>query len=125
MKKKTGLYLRISTAEQSTAAQRQELDGVCAARRWTDIQIYEDVITGASTSRPQFDLMMQHARSGRLARVAVVKLDRLGRSLPHLALTIDELQRAGVALICTSQGIDTSSDNPAGRFQVAVLAAVR
>jgi len=68
--------------------------------------------------------MMQHVRCGRLARVVVVKLDRLGRSLPHLALTIDELQRAGVALVCTSQGIDTSSDNPAGRFQLAVLAAV-
>lgn len=124
MSQTTAFYLRVSTAEQSTAAQRQELDAFCTARRWADVRVYEDVITGASTSRPQFDLMMKHARSGSLARIVVVKLDRLGRSLPHLALTIDELQRAGVALICTSQGIDTSSDNPAGRFQVAVLAAV-
>lgn len=124
MTKRTALYLRVSTAEQSTEAQRQELEAACAARRWSDVEVYEDVISGTSTSRPQFDLMMRHARGGRLTRVLVVKLDRLGRSLPHLALTIDELQRAGVALICTSQGIDTSSDNPAGRFQVSVLAAV-
>ena len=124
MNRKTAYYLRVSTAEQSTEAQRQELDAFCAARRWADIRVYEDVITGTSTSRPQFDLMMKHARAGSLGRILVVKLDRLGRSLPHLALTIDELQRAGVSLICTSQGIDTSSDNPAGRFQVSVLAAV-
>jgi DNA invertase Pin-like site-specific DNA recombinase len=124
MKKQTALYLRVSTQEQSTEAQRHELEAFCAARHWTGTATYEDIVTGASTSRPQFDLMMQHARYGRLARVAVVKLDRLGRSLAHLALTIAELQRAGVALICTSQGIDTSTDNPAGRFQVSVLAAV-
>lgn len=124
MTKRTALYLRVSTADQSTEAQRQELDAACAARRWTGIEVYEDVISGKSTSRPQFDLMMRHARCGQLARVVVVKLDRLGRSLPHLALTIDELQRAGIALVCTSQGIDTSSDNPAGRFQLSVLAAV-
>jgi DNA invertase Pin-like site-specific DNA recombinase len=29
-----------------------------------------------------------------------------------------------VALICTSQGIDTSHDNPAGRLQLGVLMAV-
>jgi putative DNA-invertase from lambdoid prophage Rac len=29
-----------------------------------------------------------------------------------------------VALICTSQGIDTSQDNPAGRLQLGVLMAV-
>jgi DNA invertase Pin-like site-specific DNA recombinase len=67
---------------------------------------------------------MQHARLGKLARILVVKLDRLGRSLAHIAITIAELQSANVALICTSQCIDTSTDNPAGRFQVSVLAAV-
>jgi DNA invertase Pin-like site-specific DNA recombinase len=123
-RKQTALYLRVSTHEQSTAAQRAELDAYCAARCWTDAVVYDDVITGSSTSRPQFDLMLNHARAGKLARILVVKLDRLGRSLAHVAMTIAELQCANVALICTSQGIDTSTDNPAGRFQVAVLAAV-
>jgi DNA invertase Pin-like site-specific DNA recombinase len=54
----------------------------------------------------------------------VYKLDRLGRSLTHLALILDELQRLGIPLISSSQGIDTSESNPAGRLQLAVLAAV-
>ncbi|MFM8878138.1 MAG: recombinase family protein, partial [Verrucomicrobiota bacterium] len=63
-------------------------------------------------------------RDGKVARVVVCKLDRLGRSLTHRALILDELQRLGVSLICTSQGIDTSGDNPAGRLQLGVLMAV-
>jgi DNA invertase Pin-like site-specific DNA recombinase len=51
------------------------------------------------------------------------KLDRLGRSLAHLALILDELQRHGVALISTSQGIDTSANNPVGRLQLGVAPA--
>jgi hypothetical protein len=45
-------------------------------------------------------------------------------SLPHLALILEELQRQGVALIATSQGIDTSNSNPVGRLQLNVLMAV-
>lgn len=52
------------------------------------------------------------------------KLDRLGRSITHLALIVRELQRRNVALICTSQGIDTSKQNPVGQLQLGVLMAV-
>jgi hypothetical protein len=43
---------------------------------------------------------------------------------PHLALILDELNRLKVPLIASSQGIDTSNDNPAGRLQLGVLMAV-
>jgi hypothetical protein len=52
------------------------------------------------------------------------KLDRLGRSLAHLAQIVAELTAHGVALICTTQGIDTTDSNPAGRLQLGVLMAV-
>ena len=48
----------------------------------------------------------------------------MGRSLSNLALIIDELNRRGISLICTSQGIDTSDDSPCGKFQLGVLMAV-
>ena len=44
--------------------------------------------------------------------------------MTHLALLLDEMNRLGVSLICSSQGIDTSGDNPAGRLQLGVLMAV-
>jgi len=61
------------------------------------------------------------------AKVDVVltyKLDRLARSLSQLAYIIAELQRCHVALVCPSQGIDTSNSNPAAQLQINILAAV-
>ena len=37
---------------------------------------------------------------------------------------LDEMNRLCVPLICSSQGIDTSEDNPAGKLQLGVLMAV-
>jgi DNA invertase Pin-like site-specific DNA recombinase len=80
--------------------------------------------SGAKVTRSQLDAMMSEIRTGMVARVVVDKLERLGRSLTHLALILDELQRLSVSLVCSSQGIDTSGDNPAGRLQLGVLMAV-
>ena len=67
---------------------------------------------------------MTQVRKGRVDVLAVYKLDRLGRSLQHLAQLIGEFEAHGTALVATSQGIDTSESNPAGRLQMHVLAAV-
>ena len=68
--------------------------------------------------------MTQDMRAGKVARVVVYKLDRCGRSLTHLCLLIDEMNRIGIPLVCTSQGIDTSEKNPCAKFQLDVLKAV-
>src|SRR5437763_17191012 len=67
---------------------------------------------------------MQLVRRNKVDVVACFKLDRLGRSLPHLAQIISELDQHNVAIVATSQGIDTSHDSPAGRLQMHVLMAV-
>src|SRR5205823_3495067 len=83
-----------------------------------------DKASGARFSRSALDALMAEVRSGRVDVLAVYKLDRLGRSLQHLAQLIAEFETHGTALIATSQGIDTSETNPAGRLQMHVLAAV-
>jgi DNA invertase Pin-like site-specific DNA recombinase len=118
------LYVRVSTNDQTTASQEHELHAYCERRGWTGLQVYSDQICGAKFVRPGLDALMAAVRVGKVERVVVFKLDRLGRSLPHLALILDELQRHGVALVATSQGIDTSVSNPVGRLQLNVLMAV-
>jgi DNA invertase Pin-like site-specific DNA recombinase len=68
--------------------------------------------------------MWQDMREGKIGRVVCYKLDRCGRSLTHLCLLIDEMNRLGIPLVCTSQGIDTSENNPCAKFQLDVLKAV-
>jgi DNA invertase Pin-like site-specific DNA recombinase len=120
----TAVYIRISTEGQRTDSQEQELKKYCRLRGWKNIVTYADTICGAKSSRPLLDKMMQDIRAGKIERLLVFKLDRLGRSLTHLAIILDELNRLQVPLIASSQGIDTSNDNPAGRLQLGVLMAV-
>jgi len=120
----TGIYIRVSTAEQRTDSQDQELRRYCRQRGWKNLSVYVDKICGAKTSRPELERLMQDIRAGKIERLLVFKLDRLGRSLTHLALILDELNRLQVPLIASSQGIDTSTDSPAGRLQLNVLMAV-
>jgi DNA invertase Pin-like site-specific DNA recombinase len=100
------------------------LEVYCRTRGWADPTVFVEKESGAKTSRPKLDALMKDLRRGLFSRVVCYKLDRLGRSLTHLALLLDEMNRLGVSLICSSQGIDTSGDNPAGRLQLGVLMAV-
>ena len=121
---KTAIYSRISTDKQTHDSQLLELRQYCQRRNWPDTIEFADTISGSKFTRQGLDAMLGQVRKGRLARIVVFKLDRLGRSLGHLAQIITELTASGTALICTSQGIDTSDSNPAGRFQLNILAAV-
>lgn len=120
----TAIYMRVSTNDQRLDSQQRELKRFCQQRCWKDLHFYEDKMSGTKASRPALDRMMTDLRAGKLERLIVYKLDRLGRSLIHLALILDELNRIKVPLICTSQGIDTSDVNPVGKLQLGVLMAV-
>ena len=88
------------------------------------MQTYEDKIRGSKHTRPAHDRLLKDVGKGGIDAVVVYKLDCLGRSLTQLALIIEELSNRGVALIFTSQGIDTSESNPSGKLQMSVLMAV-
>lgn len=121
---RVAIYLRVSTADQSVEAQRLEMAEYCARRGWKETREYSDQISGAKSSRSGLDRLMADVRKRSVHAVLCVKLDRLGRSLSHLAQICDELGSHGVALVCPSQGIDTTDSNPAGRLQMHVLMAM-
>jgi DNA invertase Pin-like site-specific DNA recombinase len=121
---KTAIYCRVSTDKQSHDSQLLELRSYCHRRGWADVVEFEDTVSGSKFTRRGLDALFAEVRKGKVARIVVYKLDRLGRSLAHLAQLVAELTAHGTALVCTSQGIDTSDSNPAGRLQLGVLMAV-
>lgn len=121
---KIALYLRVSTGEQTVEPQRRELLDYCQRRGWTDVREFADAMSGAKWTRLGLNALMAEIRRGRIDLVLCVKLDRLGRSLAHLAQLAGELESHKVALVCTSQGIDTTDGNPAGKLQLGILMAV-
>lgn len=117
-------YLRVSTDQQSHDSQRAELDGYCLRRGWQDVRWFTDTASGAKSDRKGLSTLMDQVRRGRLDAVVTFKLDRLARSLCHLAQLIAEFQIHRTALVVPTQGIDTSTANPAAMLQINVLAAV-
>jgi DNA invertase Pin-like site-specific DNA recombinase len=118
------IYLRVSTDRQTTDSQAGELREYCARRGWHDAREFSDVSSGAKFSRTGLDALMREVRRGRVDAVVAYKLDRLGRSLPHLAQLVGEMTSHRVALIVPAQGIDTSASNPASQLQLNILMAV-
>jgi len=121
---KIAIYTRVSTDKQTDESQLNELREHCRRRNWTEVIEYRDVISGAKFSREGLDKLMADVRRNRLDVIVCFKLDRLGRSLPHLAQIVAELTAHGVALVCPSQGIDTSGLNPASQLQLNILMAI-
>lgn len=120
-KKAVVIYARVSTVNQTTDAQVTELRAYCDQRGWQGAEIITDCASGGTQSRAGLDRLMGMVRRGRVAVIVAYKLDRLARSLAHLAQLIGELQSHGTALICPSQGIDTSSDSPVAALQRNLL----
>jgi len=108
-------YARVSTDDQNLDLQ---LDALKAAGCDS---IFEDHgISGVAATRPGLKNAVAHAGDGDV--LVVWKLDRLGRSLPHLVEIIDGLRQSGVGFRSIQEQIDTTSAG--GRFYLHILAAL-
>lgn len=114
-------YCRVSTADQSTENQAQELAAAgfaIDARR-----VVSETVSGsqAAMQRPQFARLVDRLEAGDV--LVVTKLDRLGRSALDVRTTIEALADRGVRVHCLALGgIDLTS--AAGRLTMQVIAAV-
>ena len=120
--KRAAIYLRVSTTGQDVANQRRELEAAAEARGWEIVSVYADEgISGAKgrDKRPQLDLMLKDAVRRRFDVVMVWAVDRLGRSLPDLIGSMQELHGAKVDLFLLQQGLDTTT--PSGRAMFGML----
>ncbi len=119
-KQNIAIYIRVSTADQTTLNQEIALKEYCDRNDYEIVKIYrEEGVSGSKTSRPQLDLMLQAIRRKEFDVVVVWKFDRLGRSTAHLLQVLEELKNKGVRLIATSQNIDTNT--PMGKFFFIIL----
>lgn len=107
-------YARVSTDDQDTAAQLDEL------RAAGCVTVLEEHASGADRSRPVLARLLRDiARSETLV---VVRLDRLARSVSHLLAVIEQLKAGGAHFRSLRDPIDTTT--PQGMFSLQVLGAV-
>lgn len=107
-------YARVSTGDQDVAGQTLRLEQAGA------IKVFTDVKSGKSMDRPGLADLIAYARAG--DTLAIVRLDRLGRSLAELLETVKMLRERQIDLLSLEEKIDTSS--AAGELIFHVFGAI-
>jgi DNA invertase Pin-like site-specific DNA recombinase len=96
-------YARVSTLDQDPILQLDALVAVGCTK------VFEDRASGARTDRPGLGKALDYVRDGDV--LIVWKLDRLGRSLPHLIETVANLEKRGVGFRSITEAIDTTTSS--------------
>lgn len=107
-------YARVSSTGQSLELQLDKLAKAGCTK------IYQEKLSGTTAQRPEFKNCMEYLREGDC--LLVTRLDRLARSVLHLADILSRFEKEGINLIVLDQSIDTSTSS--GRLLFNMLASV-
>ena len=121
---KVGIYARVSTSDkgQDTEVQLCDLRTYADARGWEVFKEYVDVgQSGSKEQRPAFNQLMEDARKRKIDIILVWRLDRFGRSLKHLIVSLDELKTLGLGFVSFKESIDFTTAT--GRLMLHLLGA--
>jgi putative DNA-invertase from lambdoid prophage Rac len=114
-------YARVSTVEQLTENQREQIAG--AGYTIEPQRFFEEKVSGSvpALQRPAFAKLLDKMEAG--DTLVVTKLDRIGRDSIDVQQTVTRFEKAGMRLIVLQLGnLDLTSSS--GALMVKVLAAV-
>ena len=107
-------YARVSSTGQSLDVQLSKLEKEKCDR------IYQEKRSGKTANRPEFQSCMNYLREG--DTLIITRLDRLARSVVHLAQLAKYLESESINLLVLDQNIDTSTST--GRLMFNMLASI-
>lgn len=121
MERFVAIYVRVSSRQQDTRSQEPDL------KRWAEytnapVRWYSDKFTGKTMDRPGWKRLEADMAAGKVTRIVVWRLDRLGRTAAGLTALFEELQRRGIGFEALRDKVDLST--AAGRLMANVLASV-
>ncbi len=117
------IYSRVSTHEQTTAGQLDELRAYCQRRQWEIVSEYTDEgVTGSKESRPGLNQLLADAKRRKFDAVLVYRYDRFARSLRQLVNALCEFDALGIHFVSLHEGVDTSTPN--GRLVFGIFASI-
>ena len=115
------IYVRVSTDGQDHASQLPDLKRYAAAQE-SESRWFRDKYTGKTMERPGMSTLLDELHAGKLERIVVWRLDRLGRTARGLCELFEELQARKVDLVSIRDGFSLAT--PSGRLQARILASV-
>ena len=109
-------YARVSTEARNLNRQRQALRALGCKL------IFEDKASGKSMDRPAWNRLWSDVEAGKVCRIVVWRLDRLGRTCSGLSKLFEDLVARKIGLFSLKDSIDLETS--AGRLMANVLASV-
>lgn len=118
------LYTRVST-------NNQHLDRQLENEKEFDVVIKEKGVSGSIPfwERPNTKKLRQLLMEGKVSEIHTHSIDRLGRNLKDILITIDEIHSYGVPIHITSQGlitydVDSGKVSPTTQLLLSVMGSV-
>jgi DNA invertase Pin-like site-specific DNA recombinase len=109
-------YIRVSTVDQNTSRQEEQLQGFQLD------EVFTDYASGKDTDRPQLQAALKHLRKG--DTLVVHSMDRLARNLDDLRRTVKELTSRGVSVQFIKESLTfTGEDSPMATLLLSVMGA--
>ena len=117
---RVALYARISTHDQQTLPlQIRTMREYADSREWQIVAEIKEVGSGA-LQRPKREELLAAVRRREVDAILVWRLDRWGRSLPDLIITLKELAELGIGFVSLTEAFDMTT--PTGRALAGMLA---
>ncbi len=121
--KKVAIYARVSTRDQSTEMQLNDLQRYTKERGVKVFKVYKDNgVSGTKESRPALSELMNDAKKRKFDIVLVWRFDRFARSTKHLVNALYEFRNLSIDFISYQENIDTSS--PLGEAIFTIISAM-
>ena len=116
---RVGLYARVSTHDQKTLPLQIRTMREYATKRGWEIAVQIKEIGSGAVERELREKVMAAARRREIDVVLVWRLDRWGRSLADLVVTLKELSELGVGFASLTEALDLTT--PTGRAMAGLL----
>lgn len=116
---RVGLYARVSTHDQKTLPMQIRAMREYTSKRGWEIAVHIKEVGSGAVERELREKLMAAARRREIDVVLVWRLDRWGRSLADLVVTLKELAELGVGFVSLTEALDLTT--PTGRAMAGLL----
>lgn len=107
---KVGILVRISSASQSVASQKQPLLDYVEKNQYQLVGVYEDTISGVAKVKPARERLLDDVRSGKINKVVVFSVCRISRNTADFLKFLDQLQELKCELYVHTANLDSASE---------------
>ena len=127
-KKKTGIYIRVSTFDQaregfSLGEQEKRLREFCDFKRYEIFKVYKDAgISAKNDKRPAYQEMIQDIKDKKINVIVALKLDRLTRSVYDIEKLMKFVNDYECDIDCMADESNTTTSN--GRMVMRIMTSV-